>query len=187
MPEYREPSQFPGYRVGDDGSVWSCWVKHRCAGGGAKMVIGKNWKRLKPVSNNKGYLAVCLVVNGQRFRRYVHRLVLECFIGPCPDGMESCHFPDKDRTNNALSNLRWASRSNNQADRVLHGTDNRGERHGLSKLTNQDVKALVARRANGESAVSLAREFGVSARHVNQIVKGRRRQFDPATMRRVVD
>lgn len=50
----------------------------------------------------------------------VSRLVLTAFVGPCPDGMEACHWDD-DPNNNALSNLRWDTRSANVLDQVRNG------------------------------------------------------------------
>lgn len=50
----------------------------------------------------------------------VHRLVLEAFVGACPEGMECCHN-DGDHTNNNLDNLRWDTHSNNVYDIVRHG------------------------------------------------------------------
>ena len=50
----------------------------------------------------------------------VHRLVLEAFVGPCPDGMEGCHN-DGVPTRNHLGNLRWDTQSENMYDRVRHG------------------------------------------------------------------
>jgi hypothetical protein len=67
-----------------------------------------------------GHLHVTLKHGGRSENRQVHRLVLEAFAGPCPEGMEACHG-DGDPTNNALSNLRWDSRSANVRDAVLHG------------------------------------------------------------------
>ena len=50
----------------------------------------------------------------------IHRLVLEAFVGPAPDGMEACHWDDNPG-NNHLSNLRWATRSDNMHDLVRNG------------------------------------------------------------------
>lgn len=52
-----------------------------------------------------------------RGQRYVHRAVLEAFVGPCPPGMECCHWDD-DPANNRLENLRWDTPSGNARDRV---------------------------------------------------------------------
>ena len=59
------------------------------------------------------------------FRRTyrVHRLVLEAFVGPCPDGLESCHWDD-DPTNNQLSNLRWDTSTANKHDMARNGRGN---------------------------------------------------------------
>ncbi|QOV97160.1 HNH endonuclease [Rhodococcus pyridinivorans] len=54
--------------------------------------------------------------------RKVHRLVLEAFTGPCPDGMVGCHN-DGDTTNNRLDNLRWDTPGANNRDKRTHGTD----------------------------------------------------------------
>ena len=50
----------------------------------------------------------------------VHRLVLEAFEGPCPEGHECCHWDD-DPENNRLENLRWDTRSSNKLDSVRLG------------------------------------------------------------------
>lgn len=43
----------------------------------------------------------------------VHRLVLETFVGPCPDGFECDHINRK-RDDNYVENLRWVSKTENQ-------------------------------------------------------------------------
>lgn len=50
----------------------------------------------------------------------VHRLVLEAFVGPCPEGLECRHLDDV-KTNNHLSNLMWGTRIENRADMVRNG------------------------------------------------------------------
>ena len=50
----------------------------------------------------------------------VHRLVLEAYVGPCPKGLEGCHFDDN-KTNNHLSNLEWDTPSTNAFDAVRNG------------------------------------------------------------------
>jgi hypothetical protein len=76
---------------------------------------------IRPAALPTGHLHVLLRHDGKRSNRQVHRMVLEAFVGPCPDGMEACHG-DGDPANNALSNLRWDSRSANLKDAVRHGT-----------------------------------------------------------------
>lgn len=56
--------------------------------------------------------------------RYVHDLVAEAFLGPKPQGLEVCHG-DNNTRNNAASNLRYATRSENHRDKRKHGTNGR--------------------------------------------------------------
>ena len=68
-----------------------------------------------------GYPLVSLYTHGKSRKRYVHALVAETFIGTRPEGMEVCHS-DGDPTNNSLENLRYGTRSDNELDKVRHGT-----------------------------------------------------------------
>lgn len=51
----------------------------------------------------------------------VHQLVAAAFLGPRPDGQEVRHL-DGDETNPRLSNLAYGTPSQNNRDRVTHGT-----------------------------------------------------------------
>lgn len=53
--------------------------------------------------------------DGRRHDAYIHRWVLETFVGPCPVGMEACHRND-DAMDNRLDNLRWDTRQKNRID-----------------------------------------------------------------------
>ena len=77
---------------------------------------------LKDADNGTGHRVVSLWKDKRQTKSYVHRLVLEAFVGPAPTGMEACHWDD-DPTNNHIDNLRWASRSANGYDRVRNGKD----------------------------------------------------------------
>lgn len=84
---------------------------------------------MSPTLSN-GYLAVQLVGDGRGKRKWhVHRLVALAFIGPKPDGWDTCHG-DGDRLNNSAENLRYDTRRANILDAVAHGT------HHLAKLTH---------------------------------------------------
>lgn len=74
-------------------------------------------RMLALVPSVSGYPVVNL---GHSDTRLVHRLVLESFVGPAPDGHECCHG-DGNRTNSHLSNLRWDTSSANNYDIVTHG------------------------------------------------------------------
>lgn len=61
-----------------------------------------------------------LVVNLHSKVKYVHRLVLEGFVGACPLGCEADHR-DRNRHNNKLGNLRWLLKEDNNPHRKLCG------------------------------------------------------------------
>lgn len=67
----------------------------------------------------RGYVQVHLYAAGVGQTMKVHRMVLEAFVGPCPEGMESCHNNGV-RDDNRIGNLRWGTVQENAADRVAH-------------------------------------------------------------------
>lgn len=133
--------------------------------------IRRNGKILKPYSLNKGHLIVSLCKNGKSKKYLIHRLVLETFIGPCPEGMETCHFPDKDPTNNKLNNIRWDTRSANRQDSKKHGTWLNGSKHPNAKLTENDVKKI---KKSDKTHQKLAIEFGIARSIITRIKNGQR-------------
>lgn len=87
--------------------------------------MGRIWgnvrnRVLKPIPNHLGYLAVGLHRGNTRQYRFIHVIVLAAFVGPKPEGQETRHL-DADRTNNALSNLCYGTKSENAQDRIRHG------------------------------------------------------------------
>lgn len=67
-----------------------------------------------------GYRQVQLNRNGKATARLVHRVVLEAFVGPCPDGMEALHRNGV-RDDNRPENLRWGTRQQNVRESVEAG------------------------------------------------------------------
>ncbi len=162
--QYRDIPDFPGYRAGSDGSVWS--RRRRGSGGGFDVT----WRRLSGVAASNGYVFVELTRGGKGSKQLVHRLVLQAFVGLCPPGMEACHYPDRNRTNNALSNLRWDTKYANASDAHKHGTVAQGERNGNSKLTAEDVVSLRDQARRGIPKRVLAAQFRIARRTVSDIV-----------------
>ena len=52
---------------------------------------------------------------------YIHRLVMEHFGPPAPEGMNEIDHIDRDRTNNRLENLRWCTHSENIRNQAGRG------------------------------------------------------------------
>lgn len=116
-----------------------------------------------------GYPIVGLSKNGKPRTWRVHFLVMMAFVGPRPDGADVCH-EDGDRVNNALSNLRYASRRENMADAIKHGTM-AGVKNGNSKLSAKQIMAIVD--AYNELEEKLASEHGVSVGTIRNLKMGR--------------
>jgi hypothetical protein len=171
--EYRDVVGFTGYRVGDDGSVWSRKQK----GGNDRKPgrMGEKWKLLSQCQNTNGYSCVNLFRDGKNYIIPVCYLVLEAFVGPRPPKYEACHFPDRDTTNNRLDNLRWDTRSGNQQDRKVHGTVNecKGEKNPFAILTEPDVRKIIQQRFLGESYKSIALEFNTTSANICRICTGK--------------
>lgn len=158
---------YPGYRAGDDGSIWSC-----------KSNSGKltdRWKRLSPAVHKKtGYLRVCVTpATGKPQTAWVSRLVLAAFVGPCPAGMEACHENDK-RNDNRPSNLKWDTRQNNIAQRDQRDRQASGERCGSAKLKESDIPNVFVLSALGFSQRRIAGMMGVSRGPIFEILNGKK-------------
>jgi len=159
---YKDVVGFPGYRVGDDGSVWSCM--YRC------RVRPDRWRPLKLFDNAYGYKIVMPRRDGKNHTLAVHRVVLQAFVGPCPEGHEACHN-NGDKTDNRPCNLRWATRKENIADREFHGTNPKGTRNGSAKLDDEKVRTIRTMRAAGYEMKAIAARFGVARDTVGKIIR----------------
>ena len=74
----------------------------------------------------EGYMKVRI----DKKRYYVHRLVAETFL-PNPEGKPQVDHRDRNRSNNCVDNLRWATRSENQRNRSsVDDVTSRGIPHG---------------------------------------------------------
>lgn len=113
------------------------------------------------------YRKVTLRRPGEKREFLVHRLVLETFVGPCPEGMETAHL-DNNPGNNLLGNLEWKTSMDNANDRRIHGTTNKGERNGGAKLTEEDIPVIRDLYKN-HTAKEIATQYGVSDTCVREI------------------
>jgi hypothetical protein len=120
----------------------------------------------KPTPNKKdGRLSIMLWIDNQCKLLKVHRLVAHAFLGEPPPKHECCHN-DGNPANNHVSNLRWDTAAANQADRVKHGTSNRGEQCGTAKLTTEQVLAI---RADTRRQKYIAADYGIQESQVSRI------------------
>lgn len=125
-------------------------------------------KILSPQLDKDGYEKVQMISTDEKRHRYsVHRVVLENFMPV--EGMEKLQVNhiDRNKRNNNLSNLEWATCKEN----ITHAIENklRAEINGGSKLTVDEVKEIYFRAKNGESNISLGKEFGVNPDQIGRI------------------
>lgn len=168
MPVATKPCQplpgFEGIFVSDEGSVWS----NRSG----------RLRKLKTHQRRDGNHYVIVILRKERGSKskprncYVHRLVLETFVGPCPEGMQ-CRHLDGNPANNLLSNICWGTPGENAADKERHGTKVRGSKHGAAKLTENVVAEIRALRSQGIRLKALASRFGVSEGAINSVIRGK--------------
>ena len=129
---------------------------------------------LKPMLARTGYLRVNLYKPGENRHFSIHRIVLEAFVGPCPDGYQACHY-NGIKTDNRLVNLGWVTGKENQRHRICHGTALYGQNNPFAKITNGEAIEIY-KRANGgkEKLVDIGRDYGIAGQTVSDI-KFRRR------------
>lgn len=165
---YAPIKDFPGYKAGDDGSLWSQWVKGRWK----KRTV--SWRKMKQSNESHGYLQASIGsdVLGVKRPFKVHGIIARAFYGPMPEGLMIRHL-NGDRKDNRIENLAYGTAQENAEDTVRHGRTNRGEKCPASKLTEEQVVEIKRRLAAGEKQKNLAKEFGVHNVTINGIAHGR--------------
>jgi hypothetical protein len=107
-----EINDFPNYLIYKDGKVWS----------------KKSNKFLKP-QKERGYFRVGLYNGGKKqiFKK-IHRLVAIHYIPNFENKKEVDHI-DRDKTNNRIENLRWATRQEQNENRGIMKNNKSGHKY----------------------------------------------------------
>lgn len=165
--------KFPGYFITKSGSVYSVMPR-------ANQQPPKIPRKIANNKGKRGYVVIHLSRNKKSYKRYLHRLLLETFVREPFEKEQGMHL-DGNPLNNSLKNLRWGFHKENQSHRIIHGTDNRGGKHGMSKLTKKEVLKIrkLANSFNlkkrkldkGGNYKEIGRKFGVSASTIGHIVR----------------
>lgn len=129
---------------------------------------------LRPQDNGVGYLKVAIMGNK---KAYVHRMVADAFI-PNPLGKTEVNHKDSDPGNNSVENLEWVSSSENTKHAVYKGVlcawGNKAKPIEAISIENGTVMRF--------ATISEAERM-LKTKHINLVLKGKRRQAKGYTFR----
>jgi hypothetical protein len=132
--EWRTIDGFPNYEVSSTGLVLS----HHTGG------------ILSPLTHRNGYLSVvlCNKLIGQK-RIGIHRIVAISFLENPEEKLEVDHI-NRDKTDNSLQNLRWATHSENRQNTGVHCNN----KLGIKNISyNKNSNRYIYKKIMGETKV----------------------------------
>jgi len=123
---------------------------------------------MKLKAKENGYLEVAFKVNGKQIWRLVHRLVGFAFLKPDPTRPTINHINGK-RTDNRPCNLAWSTLAENNAHSAHKRCAATNPKRAF-KLTPAIVRSIRKRHAAGELSSAIAKDIGISAPMVRNVV-----------------
>ena len=151
-----QANQFGEIRITDRVVICKNGVKHHYKGHVLKQYINKD-----------GYTQVAFGVNGKQVHLLVHRIVATCFL-PNPDNLPQVNHKDSDPANNTVSNLEWCT-----------GEYNNTYREKFGKACSRSVFVVNLKTSEilyFHSQKEAARQLKADRRHINDVLKGLRKQ-----------
>lgn len=121
---------------------------------------------LNPSTDIYGYLVVHLVGGGGSRYLKVHRIVMAAFAEPCPERHTVNHKNGKKTDNRWPENLEYLTAEDNWNHAYKNGGMPHGEKHGMAKITADDVIAI---RSSPERNSVLAKRYGVNRQSISMI------------------
>lgn len=118
--EYRILEEYPNYKISEYGAVINITTDKE---------VAFSYK-----GRDRCYKYVWVVKEGNKYNRYVHRLVAMAFI-PNPDNLPQVNHIDGDKMNNHYSNLEWCNNSYN----IKHTVDLKGRK----RVTPADIQPIL--------------------------------------------
>lgn len=140
----------------------------------------KSIKKQKPREHSNGYLRA--TIHGKDM--YIHRLVALCFLEN-PNGYSEVNHKDGNKKNNAVSNLEWCDRKQNNKHVFESGLRSYDElkeiarsekaveaRRKRRKLSDNQVREVRKMIADGVSSLNISKEIGCTRGTIDGIKYG---------------
>lgn len=140
---------------------------------------GYNGCILSQTTHKQGYKRINLSDGKSDSEHLVHRLVATAFT-PNPYGKETVNHIDGNKSNNNVSNLEWATQSENNRHAIRTGLKIFTEKNRLAstrgfKISRDQVADIRIRFLKGKSLSELAKMYSVSKAQICRIVNRKSR------------
>jgi hypothetical protein len=148
----RQIKGFEGYFITKDGRIWSA---------------RQSGKWLKPSKGTNGYLTVGLRdADGERHRKYVHRLVAQTWLEN-PENLSQVNHKDENKSNNNVLNLEWCTPKYNSN----YGTRNRRISKPVVNLDTGKRYGSITQ-ASAATGIAYTSIYGVCAHKQHRLTAG---------------
>lgn len=164
---WRDVPFLPVYAVSSWGRIMCKSFQAITANGALRWYGGKPWLGCW-AEKEKRYIF--------RFRGKTYKvgpMICETFHGPAPDGMICMHLDENSR-NNRPENLGWGTQMENLNAPGFRAHCSESMRGRRGKIISDNAVREIRGRSS-ECQADLAREFGVSACHINNLIARRAR------------
>lgn len=155
MEQWKEIVGYPDYQVSNLGNVRSTWVKGKV-------------KPIKIQVDGNGYYWVGIVGSLGRKKLKTSRLVALAFI-PNPENLPTVDHIDRDKSNNKVENLRWASYKE-QHDNRREFVYVKGEDNPSSVWTTEEVLYIKKLNRQGLGKRKIAKILGADPNRVQSAI-----------------
>ena len=157
-------NEYPAYKITDTGEVYSLF-KYKTS------IITDEWRLVQPVLDKScGYYIVTLCDgNGRRQNKRVHRLLMEAFV---PNHKNKAHVNhiDGNKLNNCLTNLEWATPSENAIHATANGLcDDRRKAQEVAIIQMDTNFNVIAEHVSLHQA---GRNTGIAWQNISKVVRG---------------
>ena len=162
---------FSNYEVSKCGRVFSIRRKHN-----QSDVYDTTEVEMKIQYIEDAYAILGLVDDkGNNRMKSVHRLVAETFI-PNPENKRTVNHKDGDKHNNVYTNLEWATYQENSQHACNTGLNpkQKGEKNGMSKLTEEECTQLIIDMLDGANNDTLSKKYNLHSRYIS-LIRGKKR------------